>query len=137
MSDVPFGEPLPQNEPDAPLHPNWSTQPDLSLATTLPEIPDQTEPLLTCLSDCPGVLLSGSLETSLIAAIVNRAMRAGTRLDRRLIALTRGKLHSFSIGLPGSPDLKTARTVANFLSTFHHEFKFTVQVRVTVGRWLR
>ena len=39
------------------------------------------------------------------------------------------RLHSFCIGLPGSPDLKAAREVAAFLGTDHHEFTFTVQVR--------
>jgi len=37
------------------------------------------------------------------------------------------RLHSFSIGLEGSPDLKAARVVAKFLDTAHHEFTFTVQ----------
>ena len=37
------------------------------------------------------------------------------------------KLHSFSIGLAGSPDLAAARTVANFLKTIHHEMVFTTQ----------
>ena len=36
-------------------------------------------------------------------------------------------LHSFSIGLKGSPDLQAARTVADYLKTFHHEMTFTVQ----------
>lgn len=39
----------------------------------------------------------------------------------------RPMLHSFSIGLPGSPDLKAARAAAKFLGTFHHEFHFTIQ----------
>ena len=36
-------------------------------------------------------------------------------------------LHSFSIGLPGSPDLAAAEKVAKFLGTVHHAFTFTVQ----------
>lgn len=39
------------------------------------------------------------------------------------------RLHSFCIGLPGSPDLKAGSEVAKFLGTDHHEFTFTVQVR--------
>jgi asparagine synthase (glutamine-hydrolysing) len=39
------------------------------------------------------------------------------------------RLHSFCIGLPGSPDLKAGAEVAKFLGTDHHEFTFTVQVR--------
>lgn len=38
------------------------------------------------------------------------------------------RLHSFCVGLPGSPDLKAGREVAQFLGTDHHEFTFTVQV---------
>jgi asparagine synthase (glutamine-hydrolysing) len=37
------------------------------------------------------------------------------------------KLHSFSIGLPGSPDLAAAREVAQHLGTIHHEYVFTLQ----------
>ncbi|RUS22336.1 asparagine synthase [Endogone sp. FLAS-F59071] len=37
------------------------------------------------------------------------------------------RLHSFSIGLPGSPDLVAARKVAKYLRTIHHEYTFTVQ----------
>ncbi len=37
------------------------------------------------------------------------------------------QLHSFAVGLPGSPDLKAAREVANHLGTVHHEIHFTVQ----------
>jgi asparagine synthase (glutamine-hydrolysing) len=37
------------------------------------------------------------------------------------------RLHSFSIGLPTSPDLKAARTAARYLGTVHHEYTFTVQ----------
>jgi asparagine synthetase B (glutamine-hydrolysing) len=39
------------------------------------------------------------------------------------------RLHSFCIGLAGSPDLKAGAEVAKFLGTDHHEFTFTVQVR--------
>ncbi|MDQ3648636.1 MAG: asparagine synthase (glutamine-hydrolyzing) [Actinomycetota bacterium] len=63
------------------------------------------------LGDVPiGVLLSGGLDSSLIAAIAARA------------AAERGvRLKSFSTGLPGSPDLAAARTVADHLDTEHHE----------------
>jgi len=37
------------------------------------------------------------------------------------------RLHSFSIGLPGAPDLKFAKEVAEYIGTVHHEFHFTVQ----------
>jgi asparagine synthase (glutamine-hydrolysing) len=38
------------------------------------------------------------------------------------------ELHSFSVGLdPDAPDLKAARSVADFLGTTHHEVYFTVE----------
>lgn len=58
-------------------------------------------------------------------------------LCRVVLSLTQGggdvdlwgnRLHSFCIGLPGSPDLKAGAEVAKFLGTDHHEFTFTVQV---------
>ena len=37
------------------------------------------------------------------------------------------KLHSFSVGLKGSPDLIAARKVAKHIGTVHHEVIFTIQ----------
>jgi asparagine synthase (glutamine-hydrolysing) len=37
------------------------------------------------------------------------------------------QLHSFSIGLATSPDLKAAKEVANYLGSVHHEYVFTPQ----------
>lgn len=37
------------------------------------------------------------------------------------------RLHSFSVGLKGSPDLAAAAQVAAYLKTVHHQFEFTVQ----------
>jgi len=62
------------------------------------------------------VLLSGGLDSSLIASITSR-----------ISAERKEKLHSFSIGLKGAPDLLAARKVARFLGTVHHEIIFTVQ----------
>merc|ERR1711892_332587 len=65
-----------------------------------------------------GVLLSGGLDSSLVASC---ALREHNRLG------TGEKLRSFCIGLKGSPDLKAAETVAKFLGTRHFSFEFTVQ----------
>src|SRR6056300_865376 len=59
-----------------------------------------------------GFLLSGGLDSSLIAAIAARKL---------------GRIKTFSIGLEGSPDLEAARKVADFLATDHTEVTFTVE----------
>lgn len=65
-----------------------------------------------------GVLLSGGLDSSLVASIANREYKKLGNND---------KLRSFCIGLKGSPDLAAAEKVANFLGTRHFSFEFTVQ----------
>ncbi|EPE36845.1 Adenine nucleotide alpha hydrolases-like protein [Glarea lozoyensis ATCC 20868] len=100
-----------------------------------------------------GVLLSGGLDSSLIAAIAaretNRLKKAalaanaepGKQLDEdhgeglvgiddddELSTLTYlPQLNSFSIGLKDSPDSKAAKEVAKFLGTKHHDMTFTVE----------
>jgi len=63
------------------------------------------------LSDRPiGSLLSGGLDSSLVAAIVQKEMKK------------QGKcLNTYSIGFEGSPDLKAARIVADYIGSNHHE----------------
>uniref|UniRef100_K3Y2J1 Asparagine synthetase [glutamine-hydrolyzing] n=1 Tax=Setaria italica TaxID=4555 RepID=K3Y2J1_SETIT len=96
------------------------------------------------MTDVPfGVLLSGGLDSSLVASV------ASWHLEETKFARQWGnKLHTFCIGaehhfLPssqfyfvfllltiltrGSPDLKAAREVADYLGIVHHEFHFTVQ----------
>eukprot|EP00744_Colponema_vietnamica_P005689 GILI01008306.1.p2 GENE.GILI01008306.1~~GILI01008306.1.p2 ORF type:complete len:598 (-),score=212.50 GILI01008306.1:51-1844(-) len=79
------------------------------------------------MSDVPyGVLLSGGLDSSLIASIVSR--HAAKRVeDNEQSPAWWPRIHSFAIGLPDSTDLKNAREAAEFLGTAHHEFHFTVQ----------
>ncbi|PFH61823.1 hypothetical protein XA68_16157 [Ophiocordyceps unilateralis] len=100
-----------------------------------------------------GVLLSGGLDSSLVASI---AQRETLRLKSKALAVngsgeTEGnadlgeglvgidddnnletvtylpQLNSFSIGLPGSPDNKAALEVAKFLGTKHHVMTFTIE----------
>jgi len=79
------------------------------------------------MTDVPyGVLLSGGLDSSLIAAMTARFAARRIEDDDKSEAWW-PRLHTFSIGLEGSPDLAAARTVADSLGTAHHEFHFTVQ----------
>ena len=57
-----------------------------------------------------GFLLSGGLDSSLIASIATRKL---------------GTIKTFSIGLEGSPDLLAARSVSEYLKTDHTEVTFT------------
>lgn len=101
-----------------------------------------------------GVLLSGGLDSSLVAAIAQReTLRlkdataahltsqdvkssdadvgvglVGIDDHNELSTLTYlPQLNSFSIGLPDSPDTKAALEVAKYLGTKHHSMTFTIQ----------
>jgi asparagine synthase (glutamine-hydrolysing) len=79
------------------------------------------------MSDVPyGVLLSGGLDSSIIAACAQRFAERRVEDEGRSAAWW-PRLHSFAIGLEGAPDLAAARTVAEHIGTVHHEFHFTVQ----------
>jgi len=79
------------------------------------------------MSDVPyGVLLSGGLDSSVISAITQKY--AGKRIESDdTQAAWWPQLHSFSVGLEGSPDLAAAKIVAKHIGTIHHEIKFTIQ----------
>ncbi|MBI64959.1 MAG: asparagine synthase B [Candidatus Marinimicrobia bacterium] len=79
------------------------------------------------MSDVPyGVLLSGGLDSSIIAAIAKKY--AKKRIESGDVSdAWWPKLHSFSVGLEGSPDLEAARLVANHIDSIHHEIIFTIQ----------
>lgn len=65
------------------------------------------------MSDVPvGVYLSGGLDSSLVAAL----MRPHTV-----------KLHSFTAGMKGAPDLAAARRMADSLGTEHHELIYAAE----------
>jgi len=57
-------------------------------------------------TDIAGVWLSGGLDSSIIAAVLEKLVK---------------KLHTFSIGFANSSDLENARIVADFIGSEHHE----------------
>jgi len=79
------------------------------------------------MSDVPyGVLLSGGLDSSVTSAIAKKYAQKRIESDDTTDAWW-PQLHSFSVGLEGSPDLAAARKVADHIGTVHHEIKFTIQ----------
>ncbi|MXP67545.1 asparagine synthase B [Pantoea sp. Aalb] len=79
------------------------------------------------MSDVPyGVLLSGGLDSSIISAITKRFVTKRIENECKTDAWW-PQLHSFAIGLKGSPDLQAAKLVADHLNTVHHEIYFTIQ----------
>ena len=73
-----------------------------------------------------GVLLSGGLDSSVISAIANKFAHRRVE-DNEKSAAWWPRLHSFAIGLEGSPDLAAAQKVADRIGTVHHSLKFTIQ----------
>ncbi|NAY93064.1 asparagine synthase B [Muricauda sp. JGD-17] len=97
--------------------------------TSIQEIKDALEAAVhrQLMSDVPyGVLLSGGLDSSVTSAIAKKysqkRIESGDTKDAWW-----PQLHSFSVGLEGSPDLAAARKVADHIGTIHHEIKFTIQ----------
>ena len=97
--------------------------------TSIDEIKDALEAAVhrQLMSDVPyGVLLSGGLDSSVTSAIAKKYAQKRIESDDTKDAWW-PQLHSFSVGLEGSPDLAAARIVADHIGTIHHEIKFTIQ----------
>jgi len=141
--------------------PTWwdgdSDSPDVSIPSRPADLKSIRETLETAvkkrlMSEVPyGVLLSGGLDSSIIAAVAVRetervaqvqfearrkrlaqaetglATPPGSGVPEEEITTSWPRLHSFSIGLENSPDLLAARKAAHYLGTVHHEYVFTVQ----------
>ncbi|MDL1911382.1 asparagine synthase B [Chloroflexi bacterium CFX6] len=65
------------------------------------------------LADVPvGVSLSGGLDSSIVTALAREEAE---------------NLHSFAVGVEGSPDLEAARQMSRYLETIHHEYVYDTQ----------
>lgn len=79
------------------------------------------------MSDVPyGVLLSGGLDSSVTSALAKKFSAKRIEDEDKKEAWW-PQLHSFVIGLEGSPDLAAARKVADHIGSIHHEIHYTIQ----------
>jgi asparagine synthase (glutamine-hydrolysing) len=79
------------------------------------------------MTDVPyGVLLSGGVDSSIVSAVAKKYADNRVETDGRQRAWW-PQLHSFAVGLEGSPDLVAAQQVADYIGTVHHEVHFTIQ----------
>jgi asparagine synthase (glutamine-hydrolysing) len=122
----------------------WIKQPHANMTNLRTALEAAVEKRL--LSERPvGALLSGGLDSSLVAAIAARKLAERGQ-----------KLHTFSIGMSGSTDLGYARMVAEWIGSEHHEILCSkddflgavstvvgtiesydiTTVRASVGNWL-
>ena len=79
------------------------------------------------MSDVPyGVLLSGGLDSSITSALAKKF--SSKRIESKDTQdAWWPQLHSFSVGLEGSPDLAAAKKVSEYIGSIHHEVIFTIQ----------
>jgi asparagine synthase (glutamine-hydrolysing) len=73
-----------------------------------------------------GLLISGGVDSSLIAAIASRYRKGRVEEDDQTPAWW-PQIHSFAVGLAGAPDLAPASQVAEHIGAIHHEIHFTIQ----------
>jgi asparagine synthase (glutamine-hydrolysing) len=97
--------------------------------TSIPELRAAMEAAVKrqLMTDVPyGVLLSGGLDSSVVSAVAKTY--AARRVESHdLKDAWWPSLHSFAVGLEGSPDLAAAQKAADHIGTIHHEIHFTIQ----------
>lgn len=117
-------------EPEQWYNRDWMSYDAVAQNTTsIEELRDALEAAVKrqLMSDVPyGVLLSGGLDSSVTSAVAKKyaEMRVESNDEQ---AAWWPRLHSFAVGLEGSPDLAAAQKVADQIGTVHHEIKFTIQ----------
>ncbi|RCL65388.1 MAG: asparagine synthase B [Cryomorphaceae bacterium] len=97
--------------------------------TNIDELQDALEQAVhrQLMSDVPyGVLLSGGLDSSITSALAKKYSKNRIESDDQKAAWY-PQLHSFAVGLTGSPDLKAAKLVSDHIGSIHHEVTFTIQ----------
>ena len=111
-------------------HPSWEITHSLSLHPTYPEriqkgrksgIRSTLEKAVKrrTMADVPwGVLLSGGLDSSIVAALASKIQHEWDYMP---------PINTFAIGLEGSPDLEAAELVAKHIGTNHRSYMFTVK----------
>lgn len=93
--------------------PRWINDVGTNAAAAAEDLKPRLEAavLKRLMSDVPiGVFLSGGLDSSVIASVVNERL---------------GPVETFAVGLAGAPDLQAARLVASSLGTKHRECVYT------------
>ena len=118
LGDKNYGQIVPYYQPRIKL--GWEFDYTITNMSTLIKMKLMHEVSSHLMSDVDfGCLLSGGLDSSIIARMTRALM------DPEKV------LHTFSVGLPGSPDLVAAREMVTYLRQFgpvqHHEIEFTVQ----------
>merc|ERR1712021_272580 len=72
-----------------------------------------------CMSDVPfGLLLSGGLDSAVVATLLAPILKEMGK-----------EFHTFSVGMPGSPDITAAKMVSEYFGTTHHEHAFQKELR--------
>jgi len=119
-----------EEQPAQWYDPDWKSYKKVeNNATSIQELHDALSNAVhrQLMSDVPyGVLLSGGLDSSITSALAKKFASMRIESEDKQPAWW-PQLHSFSVGLEGSPDLEAAQKVADHIGTIHHEIKFTIQ----------
>ncbi len=126
-ADIRAGAPLPLTKW---YQPQWAEPGYLPITPYNPKVlrdAFETAVHRQLMCDVPyGVLISGGVDSSLVAATAARYAAKRVESNDEEPAWW-PRLHSFAVGLDGAPDFAPARQVAEFIGSVHHEVHFTLQ----------